>query len=366
MRAGARRCALGPIGAVLAVSLIAGGARAASGNDAPDRDAAPIALVWEAPAGCPSSAEVSRELARVARAPAGKTLPHLAVTARVEARGERWVLHLRTVRDGVEGERDLEAESCASLARAATLVVALALGVGVDEIDVAPRPPEEPRPRAPPRPRVVEAPPTPPPVAPAPPPITPAPPPPTFAPAPVAIVVVSPPVAPPRLAWILAVDASATRGPLPGTSFGAGVGLEGGRGRFSAALRFETWLPEDEATAAVGVRARYTGVGGALAGCAVAARAGRFTLAGCAGVRAAALHGASSGALTDGGATAPWYAAVPALRTRTRLTRAIFLDVGVELAASLNRPRFALDNLGDIYEVPRLVPAAMLGLAVDL
>ncbi|HTA21470.1 MAG TPA: hypothetical protein VK989_19395, partial [Polyangia bacterium] len=251
MRAGARRGALGPILAALAASLVTGGARAA---DAPERDASPIALVWEAPAGCPSSAEVSRELLRVARAPAGKTLPHLAVDARVEAHGERWVLHLRTVRDGVEGERELEAESCASLARAATLVVALALGVGVDELGVAPPPPppEEPRPRTTPRPRVVEAPP-PPPVAPAPPPIAPAPPPPPVAPAPVAIVVAAPPR--PRVAWILAatVEASATRGPLPGTSFGAGFGLDAGRGRFFASLRLETWLPEDEATAAAGV-----------------------------------------------------------------------------------------------------------------
>ncbi|HSZ83725.1 MAG TPA: hypothetical protein VLA14_15675 [Polyangia bacterium] len=364
MRAGARRCA---ILATLSASVIAGGARAASDHDAPDRDASPITLDWEAPAGCPSSDEVSRELAHVVRAPAGKTLPHLAVVARVEARGARWLLHLRTVRDGVEGERDLEAESCASLARAATLVVALALGVGGDEVDVAPPPPppEEPRPRPSPRPRVVEAPPAPPPIAPAPP-LAPTPSPAPARPAPVAIVVAVPPPPSPRLAWILAVDARATRGPLPGTSFGAGFGLDGGRRRFFASLRFETWLPADEATAAVGVRARFTGVGAALAGCAVAARAGRFTLAGCAGVRAAALHGASSGALADGGATAPWYAAVPALRTRARLLRAVFVDVGVELAASLNQPRFAIGNLGDIHTVPRLVPAAMLGLAVDL
>ncbi|HTA21574.1 MAG TPA: hypothetical protein VK989_19915, partial [Polyangia bacterium] len=198
------------------------------------------------------------------------------------------------------------------------------------------------------------------------PPVAPAPSPPLAVPAPVAIVVAAPPSPRPRLAWILAVDASATRGPLPGTSFGAGFGLDVGRGRLFASLRLETWLPEDEATAATGVRARYTGVGGTLAGCAVAARAGRFTLAGCAGARAAALHGASSGALVDGEATAPWYAIVPALWTRTRLARGVFVDAGVELAASLNRPRFALDNLGDLYEVPRLVPAAMLGLAVDL
>ncbi|HEX4403317.1 MAG TPA: hypothetical protein VH560_00710 [Polyangia bacterium] len=351
--------------ATLTASLIAGGARAAPDHGAADRDASPIALVWAAPAGCPSSAEISRELARVARAPAGKTLPHLTVDARVEPRGERWVLHLRTVRDGVEGERELEAESCASLARAATLVVALALGVGGDELGAAPPPPapEEPRPRTPPRPRVVEAPPSAP-VAPLTP-VAPAPLPPV-APTPVAIVVARPSVAPPRFAWILAADASATRGPLPGTSFGAAFGVDAGRGRFFASLRLEAWLPEDEATAAAGVRARYTGVGGALAGCAVAAHAGRFTLAGCVGVRAAALHGASSGALVDRDATAPLYAIVPALRSRTRLARAFFVDVGVELGVSLDQPRFALLDLGDIYEVPRLVPAATLGFAFDL
>jgi hypothetical protein len=356
-RAGARSCALL---SALAASVVASAARAA-----PTTVASPVDLTWNAPAGCPTAVDVSRELERLVRVPSARTLPYLTVDGRVEPRGERWLLHLRTVRDGVEGERELEAESCASLARAATLVVALALGVGSDqgESAAAPPPPEEPRARPAPRARVADAPP-PPPVAPAPPaaPLAPSP---SLA-VPVAVVVAPPPAPRAPFTWRVSVDGRAARGPLPGASFGGDLGVDGVRGRLMASLRLETWIPEDEATAAPGVRARFSGVGGELAGCAIPARAGRFALATCAGARAGALHGASSGALADGAATAPWYAVVPALRTRTRVARALFVDAGVELAASLNRPRFVIGNLGDIYTVPRLVPAAMLGLSVDL
>ena len=321
---------------------------------------------WEAPAGCPSAADVSRELERLVRVPPGKAPPHLSVDARVEPRGERWVLHLRTELDGVEGERELEAESCASLARAATLVVALALGVGADAGAAAatPSPTEEPRPRTAARPRVADA--SPPPSAPAAPPpvLAPAPPPAPLLPAAVVVAPPPPPVA--RDAWALVVETRVARGPLPGASFGAGIGLDGERGRLLGSLRLETWLPADEDTSAAGVGARFVAVAGELAGCAVAGRARRFSLAGCVGARVGAVRGASTGALFDGMATAPWYVAVPALRTRTRLTRALSLDAGVELAASLKQPRFVIDNLGTVYTVPRLIPTAVVGLALEL
>jgi hypothetical protein len=88
--------------------------------------AAPVDRTWSAPAGCPSGQDVRGEIDRLARMPPGRTAAPLSVDARVEPRGARWLLHLRTLREGLEGERELDADSCASLAHAAALVVALA------------------------------------------------------------------------------------------------------------------------------------------------------------------------------------------------------------------------------------------------
>ena len=81
--------------------------------------AAPLTLTWDAPAGCPTAADVRAEYERLVRSSSGRTLPALTAEAHIEPRGPRWALRLRTVRDGIPGERELEADSCASLARAA-------------------------------------------------------------------------------------------------------------------------------------------------------------------------------------------------------------------------------------------------------
>src|SRR5262249_18617834 len=161
-------------------------------------------------------------------------------------------------------------------------------------------------------------------------------------------------------------EARAARGPFAGASFGGGFGVDGARGRALVALRFEAWWPDEASTAAPGVRARYSGLGGSAEGCGLAVRGPRFHLAGCAGARVAALRGASQGALVDQSATAPWTAALAALETRVRIYRALHLDAGAELAVSASRPRFAVTNFGDVLAVPRLVPAVVLGLSLDI
>jgi hypothetical protein len=146
--------------------------------------------------------------------------------------------------------------------------------------------------------------------------------------------------------------------------FGAGVGVDAGRGAWLASLRLEAWLPQEEG-AAPSVRARYAGLGGSLSACGVALRTDRLAFAGCAGARAAALRGEASGAAIDGSAVAPWYAAVPSLRARVRLWGRVHADGRAELAVSLNQPRFSVLNRGDVHGVPRLVPAGILGISAD-
>jgi hypothetical protein len=323
--------------------------------------AAPLTLTWDAPAGCPSADAVRGEYERLVRSSTGRGLPALVAEAHIEARGARWALRLRTMRDGIPGERELEADSCASLARAAALVMALALGVELEEREpgaVAPRPVEEPRPRTAPRPRVVEAPPPPRP----PPPPTPPPPPPVETPV---VVAPAPPPAPPApLVWTMAVEGRASSGPFAGPVFGAGAGVDTGRGVWLLSLRMEAWLPQEDGTASPSVRARYAGLGASLSACGVALRTDRLAFAGCVGGRAAALRGEASGAAIDGSAVAPWYAAVPALRVRVRLWGRVHADARAELAVSLTQPRFTVVNLG-VHVVPRLIPAGILGISAD-
>jgi hypothetical protein len=86
------------------------------------RAAEPLTLEWSAPAGCPSHDAVLADVQRIL----GVTTPHRArVRADVTQFGpEQWSLRLSTEVDGVLGERTLEANSCASLAAAAALILA--------------------------------------------------------------------------------------------------------------------------------------------------------------------------------------------------------------------------------------------------
>src|SRR5580658_10823719 len=95
-------------------------------------------LVWQAPDTCPTSEQVKSEFQRSLRLSPGYVPPRLSATAVVEHTSGRWFLHLHTVRNGIEGNREIEADSCTSLARAAALVLTLALGEG--DLDQQPAP----------------------------------------------------------------------------------------------------------------------------------------------------------------------------------------------------------------------------------
>jgi hypothetical protein len=333
---------------------------------APARAEAPLDLRWVAPAGCPTADDVRAEFARLVRVPAERATPALSADARIEARGARFVLRLHTVRDGREGEREIEAESCASLARAAALVLVLAYGQG-QEPALGPAPGVEehrappPHPRAPvPRPadNVPAAPPS------APPPELP--PPPPAAPPTVVRVAPPPPLPAETAVWSVAAEAGAGGSPIPGPGLRLGLGLDRRVGRFAATLRLEGWTPTDGATAASGVSVRYEGFGGALGACGIPVRASRVALLACASGGLAGLRGASVGAAVNRSATAPWTTVAPALRARVLLAGRLYLDARVEAKVSLTRPRFAVENLGDVAQVPLLVPAGILGISLDI
>jgi hypothetical protein len=298
-------------------------------------------LVWQAPETCPPGEQVKSDFQRSLRLSPGYVPPHLSATAVVDHTGGRWFLHLHTVRNGIEGNREIEADSCTSLARAAALVLTLALGEG--DLDQQPAPiNKEPAPAAP-----VAAP------APA-------------APAPAAA---PPPAVRGPLRWSPTLEGRAARGPLPGTALGVGAGVDLRATWWALSARAESW-PSVSQGHAPGVQTTFEGVGGGLSFCVLGSPASFVVFALCGGLQAVALHGDSSGAGSQGIVSprpkfAPWYAALTSLRARVPLFDAVHLEVGFELAESLFRPEFAI-GLGDVYVVPELSPSAVAGVSVDL
>jgi hypothetical protein len=109
-----------------------------------------LALTWQAPPGCPTAADVQTQFGRLlggdAHAPSGK---HITATITVRtAAPARWSLDLSTVLDGAAGRRSLESDSCASVASAASLILALMIdpsaAARAAESAPAPKPPAPP------------------------------------------------------------------------------------------------------------------------------------------------------------------------------------------------------------------------------
>lgn len=298
-------------------------------------------LVWQAPETCPTGDQVKAEFQRSLRLRPGYVPPRLAATAVVDHTGGRWFLHLHTVRNGIDGTREIEADSCTSLARAAALVLTLALGEG--DLDLQPAPINK----------------------------EPAPPPPVEAPAPAAP---APAPAPTRaahgpLTWSPTIDARIAWGPLPGAEFGAGAGVDLRAKWWALSARAEGW-PSVNHGAAAGVQTTFEGAGGSLSFCVLGKPASFVVFALCGGLEAAAIYGDSSGAGPNGTVIprskfAPWYAALTSLRARVPLFAAVHLEVGFELAESLFRPEFKV-GLGDVYVVPELSPSGVVGVSFDL
>jgi hypothetical protein len=325
----------------------------------------PLDLVWDAPDTCNSGADVRREFERSTSIRPGRSPPHLSARARVEARDGRWVLHLHTLRDGVEGDREIEADSCASLTRAAALVLALAFGEGA-EPEAAPTPDA--------------------PVAPQ---------------APTTLTMAakgragsdrqenSPFARSPRasfISWSVTLDGRVAWGPLPGPAAGAATTVDA-RGRWwGASARVISW-PGANGEPEPDLHAHFTGVGGALSLCLLGRPSRAWLLAACAGLQASALRGTSTGATVSDAAVASWLAAIPALRARLRLFGPLHVEAGVEVAASLTRPAFAVCRAPSddsnamsqpcsvhgvsgmtqtVYVVPEISPSGSLGLSLDI
>ncbi len=320
-------------GAAAAVALV--GAASSTRAEPRPAPATPLVLSWSAPAGCPPARAVEAEVLAILGAAPHPGPELLATVVVVESGDGRYEAMLGTRRGGAAGERHLTGEDCAELAHAAALVLALMLTPGSEPATRAPVP-------APAQ-------------APTPGPSTEPPPAPSAPPAPASGW--------PALARGTVVVGA---GALPGTAVGGGLHLGVAHGTGSVELRLEAWLPKTvtsveqprmgadlwmlTAAPALCLRGRPGG--------------GVVRLDGCAALETTHLRARGFGMSNPGRAVASWGALVAEAGVALRLSGRVGLRGAAEVSRPLVRPRFAIENVGELHR-----PACFGvggGLAVEL
>jgi hypothetical protein len=308
----------------------------------------PVKLSWDAPSECPSYDDVMGELERIARVRPGRVLASIRAEAKIErTKDGRYKLRLVTQREDQRGETELDATTCPPLERGVTLVLALALGDGVEVIDDKA---SAPAPLGNPSDRSVSA------RA-------------RFTPESHETTAAS--RTPERdaktgrapLHWSPWLAAAAAWGLLARPSIGNRIGVAVGQVHWDA-MAHATFWPPVSVDRVQGIDASFIALIGAAGACG-RAPFGAWSISACAVFEIGAIRGKSVGAFRDGSATAPWYAASPSLVLTAPIYGPVKLRAEPSLSIALDPPHFAIESVGEVYVVSRYVPAMSLGLAFD-
>ena len=285
----------------------------------------PLDFTWTAPEACPTQAQVVQQLNQAVDA-GGKELPPLTARAVVLQDGATWRLELMTEMDGRRGTRVLEADSCEGLARAATLVLALTLGEGLERRRQA----------------QVEA------KA-----VKPEPPPP------------EPPAPPSRQEARASLWAAGALGTDPlgalGPAVALGAGLQPGLLRIGA--RLQASFPRSTPFEGSGGDVQSLSFAADLEGC-VAPTLHTLELAACASGGVTVLEATGQGTARDGHATIPLYSIGPSVSADWLLQRHAFLHLGLVSRFFLVRPELVVEDLPETKRIAFVSLSAQLGLGV--
>jgi len=320
-----------------------------------------IELGWNPPKGCPEKNEVLAEIERLLGGPPEPREAPFVAEARLSQRGGRWAVVLTTRDARGSGERTVEGASCAEVANATALVIAIAFDpervAEVQRRESEP-PVVAPQPAAPAEPPPAPAPPPPPPPQPARPPPSPRP-----------IV-----EAPHERVWFsLAAGVSGDVGSLPSPAFGVGGAVAvsyhpvGGRVRAFYFLPSSETLPE-----------RPTAGGDfdlwavAISFCLVPWRSAEpgtrelgdlhFEL--CPGLELGQMRGRGFGVSRPDEGAALWLGPRGDAALRVTLHRYVGLRAEIGALAPLARPEFVLENVGVVYRASAAVGRASLDVEV--
>ncbi len=300
-----------------------------------------VTLAWDAPDGCMSRDEAQATLGRLLVGSIAHEALDAEVKITVDPRG-KYRARLRTHLRGVRGERTLSAASCRLVASAATLVLALTLD---PTLSVEP-PRDEPDP---------------PPSAPLP------------APAPSERAPPEPPAPAP---------AAATRAPTPvavtiGASGLLDVGLlpspaPGGEARVAVAIGWATFVAGGALFASQSASrdgspskgGRFTLLAASLRGCAGAPVTPALRANACVGVEVDRIHGEGFGVTSPNAVSKVWLAPRAGAELTWRPVWRFAITAGGDAVAPLDRPTFALENVGAVHRPSPLGFRAALGLAI--
>jgi hypothetical protein len=326
----------------------------------------PIELSWRAPVGCPTEADVRQEITRaLGGPPPSSSKRRVRALAVVEGGTLRWSLRVATEVDGQRGSRSLEGSSCAALAEAAALIVALAFDADAVAAAQAKQGPRESAARDPgtegdPREPNAQGGPIPAAVAPS-------------SPVPAARIPASSTVVSRRstvassrqsrsFTLLTGADSGAHLGALPGPAVGFGgfVGLEVWRVRIEVLATY--WL-EQSASVRGGSGGDFDLFTVLSSGCFLFA-SGRLQLGPCLGLELGRMGARGFGVDNPGSSAIPWVAPYVGALGTLRIVGPLALRVGAGAIVPVSRPRWVLVRVGEVDQPGPVSGRGLLGLEV--
>ncbi|MBX3233268.1 MAG: hypothetical protein KIT84_20965 [Labilithrix sp.] len=303
-----------PCAAVLVgAMLVAGRARADEGN---------LRLTWFAPSGCPSSEEVKAAALRNVDATLAPGV--LEADAHVEQQTpSSWRVFLKTRRGAIVGEREIEAATCAGVADATAVVLALALVPPATLADEQP-PPPAPAPPAPPAPREAGGP----------------------------------------HAFAAGVAVHGDLGVLPSPGFGGAMHVAWMPGRFRVEALGRIVLEQRRSVPGTGRGADISVVGVGARGCFALVQLWSFEASPCVGGGVDVASAAGFGAETNLSPSKAWGNVAFGGLARFEVSRWLALRARVEGLVPLYRPNFVVEGTGSVHEPAAVGAGAYFGAEV--
>lgn len=336
---------------------------------APPREGAPIELRWDAPTACPAEPELRAAIEALLGAPLSEPRPHrMTVIASVQAREPGWSLRIFTVTADGTRERALRRDrDCATLARAAAVLIAMAIDPEVlgrlDSESLAllegPRPAPAPPEALPPAN-----------IAPAPVASTTrevasvplSPPQPIRVPAPVVNAPPQPPVARPRPYGAVRLQGGLGWGDLPATGGGLGVAsaLVWPRVRMEALAHLWPVRRVRLGAAEAGGDFLLWTLGARV--CPVFHPHPALEVPVCAGFEAGRVNVRGVELLNAAGVHSPWFGFVLAPALAYRPTRSLALWLSPELVVPVTRTTFSVVDVGPIHRAHPAIVRVVFGI----
>lgn len=325
------RCAaVGRLLLSLAAILLSSSAAAQESSSAPPATDE-WQLQWSAPAECEQAAYVRAEVERLSEPDALESASDLRAVGEVTHDGARYHLQLETWRAGTHGSVQLSSEECVPIARAAALVISVALGSPAEPAAPKPPPPPAPSPATP-----EDRPAAPPPVVRS---------------------------AGPRL-W-LGLGIASEMKLLPKLSAGPSVTAELQMDSWSLASTFQHQLEVSE-TISPGAFATYSANAAALTGCGLIDSQSAAAIRACLGAQVGWIDAQARGTDRDQSINALYWGGVASLGLDYRLRPWLSLRAGGQLSLAATRAVFEVEGFGDVHQLPRWSLSASLGLLARL